>query len=150
MDPITLSVVTILGKYALDKGLELGKEVGPKALETVERMFSTVLERISKKKPEMTADFGEDPETYQKPMEKAVAAEVDADPGFKTELEEMLKAYEAAAADYKQTIGQAITASEHGAVATEEGVAIVGDDNIAVTGGMKGDITVGAPPSKKD
>ena len=33
MNPLTLSIVVILGKYALDKGLELGKEVGPQALD---------------------------------------------------------------------------------------------------------------------
>jgi hypothetical protein len=150
MDPVTISVVTILGKYALDKGFELGKEVGPRALEAAEKMFGMVLERIGKKKPEMAADFGDDPETYQKPMEKAVTAEADADPEFKVVLEEMLKAYEVAATEYKQTIGQAITASEHSAVATDGGVAIVGDGNVAVTGGMKGDITVGVPPKEKD
>ena len=150
MEPIITPIVVILGKYALDKGVELGKEVGPKALETAKEMFAMILDRIGKKKPEMATDFSEDPEIYQKPMEKAVAAEADVDPKFKAELEELLKAYEAAATEYKQTVGQAITAREHSAVATDEGAAIVGDSNIAVTGGMKGDITVGAPPSKQD
>jgi hypothetical protein len=29
MDPVAVSIVTILGKYALEKGLELGKKATP-------------------------------------------------------------------------------------------------------------------------
>ena len=55
LDPLTASIVVILGKYALDKGLELGKEVGPQALDAAAKMFKLVLERIGKKKPEVMA-----------------------------------------------------------------------------------------------
>ena len=48
MEPLTATIIVVLGKYALDKGLELGKEVGPKALETAKEMFTTVLDRLRK------------------------------------------------------------------------------------------------------
>ena len=56
MDPLTMSVVVILGKYALDKGLELGREVGPQALQVAKEMLELVLNRIGKKRPETAAD----------------------------------------------------------------------------------------------
>ena len=45
MDPITTSIVMVLGKYALDKGGELAQEVGPQALEAAKEMFSLALNR---------------------------------------------------------------------------------------------------------
>jgi len=76
VNPITLSIVVIMLKYALDKGLELGKEVGPQALETAAKMFKLVLDRIAKKRPETAAEFPKDPETYEKPLQQALDKEL--------------------------------------------------------------------------
>jgi hypothetical protein len=55
MDPLTVSVVTLLGKYALDKGAALGKAVGPQALETARSMFGMVVAKVRQTDPR-TAD----------------------------------------------------------------------------------------------
>ena len=149
MDPIAFSVVTVLGKYALDKGLELSRDVGPKALEMAEKMFGMVLERIGRKKPEMAADFSNDPEIYEKPMERAVATEVDADPDFKAKLGEMLSAYEAAASEHRYSFSQTVTTRNHSSVATDKGIAIAGNGNFVVTHGVKGDMTVHLPRNRE-
>jgi hypothetical protein len=136
MDPITTSIVLVLGKYALDKGLELGKEVGPKALETAKEMFQTVLERVGKKKPETAAEFPQDPETYQKPLEKALEAEVQADHDFAAQLKALFEQYEQAAqahaavggTTYQVEAKDSVTAVGPGAkAASERGVIAEGD-----------------------
>jgi hypothetical protein len=55
MDPLTVSVVTLLGTYALDKGAALGKAVSPQALETVRSMFGMVVAKVRQTDPH-TAD----------------------------------------------------------------------------------------------
>jgi hypothetical protein len=99
MDPLTTSIVVILGKYALDKGVELGREAGPQALEAAKEMFALALERLRREpKGELIAgEFEKDPQTYQKPLEKALGAELQADPDFAAQLKALLARYEQAA-----------------------------------------------------
>lgn len=149
MDPITVSIIIILGKYALDKGVELGKAVGPDALKTAKEMFNMVLERVGKKKPEMAADYAEDPETNQKPMEKALDAQVTADKDFAAQLKALLEQYEQAAQAHAQATGQAYTATagDHSIIA-QGGSAVNIGDGIAVAGGVQGGITITRPEQK--
>ncbi|MFZ5916057.1 MAG: hypothetical protein ACOYZ7_03925 [Chloroflexota bacterium] len=134
MDPIITPIVIILGKYALDKGVELGKEIGPKALETARELFTAVLERVGQKRPETAAEFPQDPETYHKPLEKALEAEAQADPDFKAQLEALLKQYQQAAQEHAAAVG---TSSQ--AMHTGEGDIM---QNVNVTAGPGG-IAVG-------
>ena len=100
MDPLTASVVIILGKYAIDKGASLAKEAGPKAVELAGQLFVTVMSRLreSEKTKRYADDYEADPETFEKPVAKALDAEVQADPGFAAKLRDLLSRYEGVAA----------------------------------------------------
>lgn len=144
MEPLTASIIAILGKYALDKGLELGKEVGPKALETAKEMFQIVLERIGKKKPETAAEFPKDPDAYEKPLANAVDAEVQADPDFAAQLQALLQQYEEAAKEHATSTGTeyGATAKGSGAIAQDHSVA-AGAGGVAVGRDVHGGIRIG-------
>ena len=143
------SIVVILGKYALDRAGELGKEVGPKALEAVKEIFTAVLERLRKDpRGEVLADgFEEDPEIYQKPVEKELAKEVAADPDFAAQLQALMDRYEQAAREHATATGSTYTAtlSGSGAIAQEDSVA-AGAGGVAVRGDVHGDVIVVADP----
>jgi hypothetical protein len=136
MDPITISVVTILGKYALDKGVELGKAVGPKALDTVKEMFGMVLARVRQEPHgEVIADeFEEDPETYEKPLAKKVEAAADDDTDFAQQLKAL---YERFQAQFKTHMGK--TGETYSAYLEGDGAIAQGANAIA---GGKGAIVI--------
>lgn len=145
MDPITSSIITVLGKYVVDKGVELGQEVGQKAVGAVKEMLQLVLERIGKQKPETAAEFPQDPETYQKPMEKALAAEVSADQAFAAQLKELFAKYEEAAQEHATATGTVYRAvlKGSGAIAQGEGAVAAGAGGIAIGGSVEGGVHVG-------
>jgi hypothetical protein len=151
MDPLVTSTVVILGKYALDKGVELGKEVGPTALEKAKEVFGMVLERVGQKKPETVAEFPNDPETYQRPLEKALDAEVAADAEFRARLQALLEQYEAAAKAHAAETGitYQATLEGSGAIAQGTGAVAAGAGGIAVGGDVKGGIHVGGAGKRK-
>ena len=145
MDPIITPIALILGKYALDKGVELGKEVGPKALETAKEMFGLALDRLRKNpKGEVIAgEFEKDPDTYQKPVEKALADEISADPEFAALLEGLLAEYNAAAEEYAASTSYKATVKGSGAIAQGEGAVAAGAGGVAVGGSVQGGINIG-------
>jgi hypothetical protein len=133
MDPITSSIVIVLGKYALDKTEELVKEVGPKALETAKEMFQTVLERVKRVDPRTVEKFPENPEGYNAPLTDALNEVMKTDPGFAAQLKALLEQYEKAAQEhaaatgtsYQATVaGSGVIAQDHSAVAETGGVAV--------------------------
>lgn len=140
MDPIITPIVIILGKYALDKGVELAKEVGPTALEKAKEMFALVLERVGRQKPETAAGFSEDPETYQKPLEKGLDAEVAADAEFAAQLKSLLAGYEQAAQAHAAATGTVYEArlEGSGAIAQGPGAVAAGAGGVAVGGSVQG------------
>lgn len=144
MDPITISIVIILGKYALDKGVELGKEVGPKALETAKEMFTLVLDHLRRdpKGEVIAGEFEQDPQTYQKPVEKALAEATQADADLATKLEALLEKYEAAAMEHAATTGTRYQATliGSGAIAQGPGAVAAGAGGVAVGGNVKGGV----------
>jgi hypothetical protein len=83
VDPLTASITIILGKYALDKGAELAKEVGPTALEKAREIAVTALDRLRCNPADrvIADEFEKEPETYQKPLEKKLE-EAMKDPDF--------------------------------------------------------------------
>jgi hypothetical protein len=146
IDPFTISIVTILGKYALDKGLELGKEVGPKALETAREMYTATLEHLRRNpKAEVIADeFEEDPEAAESLMQKKVDEALQADETLakrlKTllaEYDEKVQAYAASGTNYTATV------KGGGAVAQGAGATAVGERGVHITGNVSGNITTG-------
>ena len=145
MDPLTASVVVVLGKYALDKGLELGKEVGPKALDTAKEMFSTVLDRLRKNpKGEVVAEgFEEDPGTYEKPVEKELEKEIEADPDFAAQLQALLDKYEEAAKEHAAATGKVYQATLKGSGAiAQDGSVAAGAGGVAVGRDLRGGVRI--------
>ena len=146
MEPLAASIIIILGKYALDKGLELGKEVGPKALDTAKEIFTTVLHRLRKepKGAVLAEGFEEDPETYQKPVEKELEKEVAADPDFAAQLQALMEQYEQAAKEHAAATGKVYqaTLTGSGAIAQDHSVA-AGRGGVAVGRDVHGSIRAG-------
>jgi hypothetical protein len=136
MDPVITPIVLILGKYALDKGVELGKEVGPKALETAREMFGLTLDHLRKnpKGEVIASEFEKDPDTYQKPMEKVLAETAQADMDFVAQLKDLLAKYEEAAREHTAAMGTTYQATlkGSGAIAQGEGAVAAGERGVAV------------------
>ena len=151
MDPFITPIVLVLGKYALDKGAELGKEVGPQALEKVKEMFGLALDRLRREPAGevIAGEFEKDPQTYQKPVEKALATTIQADPALATQLKDLLAQYEAAAREHAAATGTSYraTLTGSGAIAQGPGAVAAGAGGVAVGGGVQGDIHLGG---KKD
>jgi uncharacterized membrane protein YgcG len=154
MDPITVSVVTILGKYALDKGAELGKAVGPEALDTAREMFGMVLERVREKpRGEFVADeFESDPETYEKPMAKKVEAVIETDPDFAAELKALVEDYDEAVQAHAAAKGTSYDAilKGSGALAQGKGAVAASGGSVAVGGSVGGSISTGSGGASGD
>ncbi|NIO69122.1 MAG: hypothetical protein GTN71_08825 [Anaerolineae bacterium] len=145
MDPITTSIVIILGKYALDKGVELGKEVGPTALEKAKEMFGIVLEHVKGVAPRTAQKFPENPEGYKAPLTDALDEAVQADADLAAKLKALLEEYEAAAKEHAAAMGtryQAILTGS-GAIAQGPGATAAGASGVAVGGDVQGRIHLG-------
>jgi hypothetical protein len=144
MDPIVTPIVLILGKYALDKGAELGKEVGPKALETAKDMFALAIDRLRKnpKGEVIASEFEKDPDTYQKPMEKVLADTAQTDPDFAAQLKELWAKYEKAAEEHAAAMGTSYQAIQQGpgGMALGPGATAAGAGGVAVGGSVHGGI----------
>ena len=136
MDPLIVSVVTILGKYALDKGVELGKAVGPQALETVRSMFGMVLAKVRKTAPRTAEKFPENPEGYEAPMQDVLQETLEADPDFAAALKRHLETYQEAAKAYAAASGTSYRASleGEGAIAQGEGATAAGKGATVIQG----------------
>lgn len=145
MDPITTSIVIILGKYALDKGVELGKEVGPTALEKAKEMFGIVLEHVKGVAPRTAQKFPENPEGYKAPLTDILDEAVQADADLAAKLKALLEEYEAAAKEHAAAMGtryQAILTGS-GAIAQGPGATAAGASGVAVGGDVQGRIHLG-------
>jgi hypothetical protein len=140
MDPLTASITIILGKYALDRGGEFAKEVGPKALDTAKEMFTAVLDRLRKnpKGAVLAEGFEQDPATYEKPVEKEVEKEAEADAEFKAQLEALLAQFEEQAQAHAAAAGRTyqITQTGSGGLAVDHSTA-AGAGGIAVGGKVR-------------
>ena len=129
MEPITAGILVVLGKYALDKGVELGKEVGPKALETAKEMFALALEKLrSRPNGEVIAqNFEQDPETWQKPAEKELDQAMAEDKEFREKMEAKAKQYDEAAKAHAESVGSSYTS-----------ISVLGERNVTVGGSVSG------------
>jgi len=148
MDPIVTPIAIILAKYALDKGGELAKEGGPAALEKAKEMLGVVLERVGRKKPETATGFPQDPETYRRPLERALDAEVSADEEFAACLKGLLAEYEQAAQAHAAAMGPVYEAKLEGsgAIAQGPGAVAAGAGGVAVGGNFQGNVYIGPQP----
>ena len=153
MDPLTASISIILGKYALDKGADLVKEVGPTALENAKEIVVAALDRLRRIPADkvIADEYEKDPETYQKPLEKKLEAVMQADPAFAAKLKSLFEAYEAAAQEYAAAEGRTYQATITGAGSLAQGegatAATATGGSIAV-GSVGGNVTVGQKSDK--
>lgn len=125
-DPLTTSVMMVLGKYAVDKGVTLLKEVGPQAVEKAGALFKKALESLRRDpKGEMVADeYEADPKAAAGLLEKKLDAALQANANLKTELAALLAQYETAAKAHTPTYQGTVTGS--GALAQGAGATAVG------------------------
>lgn len=148
LDPVTTGIIIVLGKYALDKGTELGKEVGPKALEVAKELFTITLDRLRRDPAgQVIADeYEADPETYEKPLQKKLDEAVKAEAQFKAQVEALLKQFDEAAAAHAVATGSTYTAvlEGGGAIAQGEGATAVGEEGVNVIGNVGGSIITGS------
>jgi hypothetical protein len=140
MEPLTTSVAVVLGRYAVDKGIELGKELGPKALDAAKDMFTAVLNRLRRKpKGEVVADgFEENVEVYRKPLEHELDKEITADPVFTEELKALMAQFDTAAKQHSPDYKALLTGS--GAIAQGPGAVAAGAGGIAIGGSVQGGV----------
>ena len=155
MDPSFLTpIVIILGKYALDKGVELGKAAGPKALETVKEMYAQTLEHLKRtpRSEVITDEFSKDPVAYQKPMEKELKQAVEADSAFEANLAALYQQFEAAAKEHAatQNVDYKTMVYGSGAIAQGPGATAAGAGGAAVGGNLEGNINIGSGPEDQD
>lgn len=145
-------MVTILGKYAIDKGLgngaELAQEIGTKALDKAREMFTLVLDRL-RRKPDgefVSRKFEESPGDYEKPMQTEVSKELSADAEFAAQLKALMAEYEEALREHAAQAGEnyKATLKGEGAIAQGPGAVAAGAGGIAVGGDVHGDVTTGA------
>ena len=132
MDPVTAAVLTILGKYALDKGTELAKEVGPHAVATAKKLFTVTLDRLRKRGKGTIADeYEQDPATYEKPVGKEVDKAKAADAAFATQLKALIAEYDQQAEAHAAQSGQ----TYHSVLKGNKNTVVQGKNNVVATGG---------------
>jgi hypothetical protein len=133
MEPITTAIITILGKYAIDKGATLIKEAGQAAAEVAAKLFDKVLNRLKADPAEAknAERFEQNPEGYKAPLADAVDDKLKTDPAFAAELKKLLEEFEQArsAAGFSGAIATqgSVAAGAAGAAASSGGVAVAGD-----------------------
>jgi hypothetical protein len=145
MDTLTTSIILILSKYALDKGVELAKEVGPAASEIAGRLFAAVVDRLRQEPRGQTVseEFERDPETYERPLQKQLQAAVSADADFAAQLRELVSRYEQAAAAHASSTGISASLQGGGAIAQGPGATAVGSRGVSIGGSNTGTIITG-------
>ena len=145
IDPLTMVVVDILGKYVIDKGATLLKEVGQSAAQTASLLFEKAMARLKADPAEArnAERFEQNPEGYRTPVAEAIAERVKSDPDFATQLTALLEDYQRAiSADDASSIKVG-----SGAVAMQGGVA-AGEGGVAVSGEIQGGINISNKQSK--
>ena len=141
MDPLTSAVVTLLGKYVVDKGASLLKEAGQAAVDAAAKLFEKVMGKLKADPAEAkTAErFEQNPEAMKAAVEIAVDEKAKAEPDFAAELKKLVEEFEQAksAAVSQMVAGSGAAASDHSVAAGAGGVAF------QVGGSVSGGIVIG-------
>jgi hypothetical protein len=134
MDPLTTAIMTVLGKFAVDKGAGIAKEVGDAAAKAAGQLFDKVMGKLKddQRFSWLTDLFDKDPKTYEAPVAKAVEEQVKADPNFAAELDKLVE-------QFKQAGGASLVASNVSVNASNNSNAI----GVVQAGGNVGPITMG-------
>ena len=139
IDPFTMLIVDVLGKYVVDKGATLVKEAGQAAAQAASQLYELVLARLKEDPADAknAEHFERNPEGYQIPIADSINAKLKSDPDFGTQLLELLAEYKKASSSSAMMNINA----ESGVVATQGGIA-AGPGGVAVAGNVEGGITV--------
>ena len=137
MDPLTMLVVDILGKYVVDKGATLLKETGHSAAQAASQLFEKAMARLKADPAEArnAERFEQNPEGYRIPVAEAIAEKVKNDSDFAAQLTALLE-------DYKKAIITVDTSNVNADIVAMQGGAATGDGGVAVVGNVKGGISV--------
>jgi hypothetical protein len=92
---INLAVQLILTQVAVDQGVALTQLAGPEAARTAGQIVEASLEHLRQtpKGNLLASEYEQDPETYQKPIEKELAEALKANADFVTQLKVLLEQY---------------------------------------------------------
>jgi hypothetical protein len=149
MDPLTGAVVSILGKYAIDKGATLLKEAGQAVADAAGKLFQKVMDRLKADPTEAKTveRFEKNPEAHAASVAEAVDEKVKSEPEFAAELKTLLEEVQKA----ERAAGVTITTSNATATASQGGAAV---GSISVGGSLSGSVNVqgsggGTPPEEK-
>jgi 3D (Asp-Asp-Asp) domain-containing protein len=139
IDPLTMMVVDVIGKYVIDKGATLLKEAGQAATQAAAQLFEQVMNRLKADPAEAknAERFEQNPEGYQAVIADAVGEKMKSDPDFTAQLVALVE-------DYKKAIVTVDTSNikvDSGVVATQGGVA-AGEGGVAIQGNVQGGITL--------
>jgi hypothetical protein len=151
------NIVVILGQYAPDKGNELSQQVGPQANEIASELLTTALDHLRQSpKGSLIADeFEQDPVTYQKPVEKALAQAIVADRELAAKLKSLLVQYGQAMQEHRAATGSSYQATIRGTGSVAQGPgasAVTATEGGIAIGSIGGDVHLGqvpAPPQPK-
>lgn len=135
MDPLTATIMTVLGKFALDKGATLAKEVGQAAVDAAGKLFAKIMDRLKADPGEAknAERYEKDPKTFEAPVAAAIDDQIKADPNFAKELQQLVE-------QFKQAGGASLVASGITATASGAGSTAVGSIQV---GGNAGPISIG-------
>lgn len=147
IDPMTASIVVVLGRYALDKGVELAKEVGPTAMQKAGQLFQTALDylRHDPGNKKIIEHFEKNPKTAAPLLEEELQTAIQSNIELAKQLREMWQQYETAAKDHAAAKGTSYQANLQGsgAIAQGEGAKSVGAGGVMVGGNVAGHIITG-------
>ena len=137
MDPLTMLVVDILGKYVVDKGATLVKEAGQSAAQAASQLFEKAMARLKADPAEArnAERFEQNPEGYRIPVAEAIAEKVKNDSDFAAQLTALLE-------DYKKAIITVDTSNVNTNVSATQGSAAAGKGGVAVVGNVQGGISI--------
>jgi hypothetical protein len=135
MDPLTTTVMIVLGKYAIDKGAGLIQEAGKAAADVAGKLFAKVMEKLKADPGEAknAERYEKDPKTFEAPVAAAVAEKIKADPNFAQELQQLVE-------QFKQAGGASLVASQITATASQGGTAV---GAFQVGGNLSGNVQIG-------
>ena len=141
MDPLTSTVVALIGKYAVDKGATLLKEAGQAAVDVAARLFEKIIGKLKADPAEAknAERFEKNPEEFKAPVAAAVEEKMQAEPDFAAELKKLVEEFETA----KSAAGITVAVSGSGAAAAQGSVAASTGATVFQVGGNAGDISIG-------
>lgn len=144
IDPLTIVVVDILGKYVIDKGATLLREAGQSAVQAIAKLSEQVMARLKADPAEAknAERFEQNPEGYKVPMADSIAEKVKSDPDFAMQLTALVE-------DYKKAIITIDTSNINIGAAATQGSAAAGDRGVAVVGNVQGGISISNQQSNR-